>query len=77
MSLWWYGEKHERRDPSIEGFGFGDDDLALWEGSSTSTSNLPGIWGVDKLLEVRVLYVLAKARLLFLDLAAAELGWWL
>lgn len=46
--------------------------LAFWEGSATSASNSPGIWGVDKLPEARVSKVLAKARLLFFDLAAAE-----
>ncbi|KAL9433209.1 hypothetical protein AB3S75_028100 [Citrus x aurantiifolia] len=46
--------------------------LAFWEGSAASASNSPGIWGVDKLLEARVPKVLAKARLLFFDLAAAE-----
>ncbi|KAK9199002.1 hypothetical protein WN944_014189 [Citrus x changshan-huyou] len=28
--------------------------LAFWEGSATSASNSPGIWGVDKLPEARV-----------------------
>jgi hypothetical protein len=47
------------------------DHLAFGEGSSTGASNFPSIWCVDKLLKVRVLEVLAKAGLLFLDLAAA------
>ncbi|WRX19255.1 hypothetical protein QQP08_011742, partial [Theobroma cacao] len=50
--------------------------LAPWEGSTTSTSNLPGIGGVNESLEVGIPKVLAKARLLFLDLAAAQFRWW-
>ncbi|KAF5730340.1 hypothetical protein HS088_TW20G00713 [Tripterygium wilfordii] len=56
-----------------------NDDLkgisALGEGSTTSVSNLPGIRGFNKLLEVWVPEITTKARLLLLDPAAAELGW--
>lgn len=45
------------------------------KGSPTGLSYPPGIRGVDELLEARVLKVLAEARLLLLDLAAAELRW--
>lgn len=45
--------------------------LALGEWSSTSSSNLPGIWCVDEFLEIWVVEVLAKARLLFFDLVTA------
>lgn len=50
--------------------------LALWEWSPTSASNFPCIRSVYKLLEVWVFEVLTEARLLFLDLGAAELRWW-
>ncbi|EEF37520.1 conserved hypothetical protein [Ricinus communis] len=46
--------------------------LALGEWSSTGASNFPSIWCVDEFLEIWILEVLAKARLLFLDLAAAS-----
>lgn len=49
---------------------------ALGKGSATSAGHFLGIGGTDKLLEVRVLEVLAEAGLLLLDLAAAQSGRW-
>ena len=47
--------------------------LALGDGNPTSGSYFPGIRRGNILLEVGVLDILAKARLLLLDLRAAQL----
>ncbi|CAI9779098.1 unnamed protein product [Fraxinus pennsylvanica] len=48
--------------------------LASGKWSATGVGNFPGIRGVDELLKIRVLHVIAKARPLFLYFCAAHSG---